>query len=105
VRRAVEGDHRFARTRRARDASRPAEAALDQRPLRRVQEDCPPLPWILERARQLIDVGHDAEAALRVWVLERISRRGRRLRLLRCTAGRQLEQCLRRLGGQVVREP
>jgi len=104
VRCAVERDDGLPSPCRARNTCWSAEAALDQFPLRGVEEDRPPLPRILERARQLVHVGHDAEPALRVWVLERIGRRGRRLRLLRCTPGRQLEQCLGGLGGQVLRE-
>jgi hypothetical protein len=60
---------------RCRPSPRPRRAAvvaLDELALRRVQEDRPLLPRVLERALQLLDVGEHAEAALGVRVLERV---------------------------------
>jgi hypothetical protein len=62
---------------RAGDSRRPGIAALDQLPLRRVEEDRPFLPRIVECALQLLEIGHDAEAALRVGMGEGIGARGR----------------------------
>ena len=78
-------------------------SALDPLTLLGVEEDGPLLPGELEGALQLLDVRHDAEAALRVRVLERVGRR-RRGRHARRPAGGQLQQRLRSLAGQAVRQ-
>ena len=45
--------------------------ALDEPPLRRMQEDRPFIPRVIERAFQFLDVGQHAEPALRVGMGER----------------------------------
>ena len=49
---------------------------------------------IVEGALQLLDVAHDAEAALGVGMIERIGHGGDRLGTLRLAAGRQFQQRL-----------
>ena len=61
-----------------------------------MQEDHPLLPRIFEGAPQFLVIGHHPEAALRVWMGERVGIRGRAGRPLRRAAGGQLQQ---RLGG------
>ena len=53
-------------------------APLDQLPLLGMQEDGPFVPRELQRPFKLLDVGHQAEPALRVGMIERTHcRRGR----------------------------
>ena len=59
-------------TRRTRHPRWTAVIALDQSTLRRVKENRPFVPGIVERALQFLYVGHHAEAALRVGMRERI---------------------------------
>ena len=89
---------------RARDAGRAAVCVPHDPALRRMQEDRPLLPRELERALQLVGVLHEAEAALRVRVRERVRVGGHSCRALRRAAGGKLQQRLRRLGRQVVGE-
>ena len=88
--------------RRTGDARRPGVVALHPLPLLGVQEDRPLLPREIEGALQLLDVRHHAEAALGIGMIERIRRRHGGLRHARLATGRQFQQRLRRLGGQMV---
>ena len=66
---AVDRDDRLARARRARHASRPTVVALDDLALRRMEEDDPALPRVVERPLELLDFRHDAEPPLGVGML------------------------------------
>ena len=79
-----------------------AVAPFDHLPLSGMQKDRPLLPRILERSAQLLLVGHDSEAALSIGMGKRIPIRGSVDRPLRRATGRQLQQRLRRLGGQMI---
>lgn len=79
--RPMQRQHGLAGASRARHAGRAIEGSLDQLPLLRVQEDRPSLPRRIQGALQLLDVGHDAEAALCIGVIEGVGAHGRRLRI------------------------
>ena len=98
----VQRDDGLARARRTGDAGRAGVVALHPLPLLGVQEDRPLLPREIEGALQLLDIGHHAEAALGVGMVERVRLRRHGLRHARLAAGRQFQQRLRRLGRQVV---
>ena len=72
----------LAGARRTGDARRPREGTLDQRPLGRVEEDAPFLPWKGERLFQFLLIGDRPDPPQRIGMRERIgdggSRRGRR---------------------------
>ena len=74
---------------------------LDEPPLRRVQEDRPFVPRVIERAFEFLDIRQHAEPALRVGMSERIGLDRRPFRHLRCCAGRQVQQRL----GSLLRQP
>ena len=67
-----------------------------------MQEDRPLLPRILQGLLHLLVVGHDAEAALRVRMGERIPIRGRGRRTFRRAAGGKCHQSFGGLGGEVI---
>jgi hypothetical protein len=102
--RAVKRDDRLAGAGRARDARRAGVVAIDHAALRRVQKDRPFVPRVFEGAFQLLDIGQDTEAALRVGVAERIGLDRRRRWNLRRSAGRQVQQRLARFLRQVIGE-
>ena len=76
----------------SRYAGGAAIVAFDDPALRRVEEDGPFFPWVFERAFQFFHVRHNAKAALRVRMRERILVRSRRRRPIRHAAGRELQQ-------------
>jgi hypothetical protein len=98
----VQRHDRLPRPRRARDAGRPTEVALHELALRGMQEHDPPLPRVLERALQLLDVLDDPEAPLRIRVLKRVDLRADEHRFARPAAGGELEQRLSRFTRQAV---
>src|SRR5882724_11797578 len=63
---------RLARACRTRRARWTVIIALNQSALRWMQEHCPFVPGVIQGAFQFLDVGHHAEAALCVRVLERV---------------------------------
>jgi hypothetical protein len=73
----MQGDHRLPRARRAGDARRTIEAAIDDALLAWVEEDDPSLPRRIQRRRKLRLVADRAEAALRVGMGEGIGGDGR----------------------------
>ena len=68
--------------------------ALDEPPLRRMQENRPFVPRVIERPFQFLDIRQHAEPALRVGMGERIGLDRRSFRHLRRGAGRQVQQGL-----------
>jgi hypothetical protein len=96
----MQGDDRLAGSGRARDARRPAIAPIDQPALRRMKKDCPFLPRVVERPFQLLDIGQDPEAALRIGMGKRVDRRRRRP--FRRRPGREIEERLSRLLWQMA---
>ena len=92
----------LARSCRTGDARRTGIVALHPLPLLGVEEDGPLLPWEIERALQFLDIRHHAEAALGIGMIEWICGYRSWLRHARLAAGRQFQQRLRRLGGQMV---
>jgi hypothetical protein len=68
--------------------------ALDESPLRRVQEDRPFVPRVVERPFEFLEVRQHAEPALRVGMGERIGLDRRPFRHCRGRAGRQVQQSL-----------
>ena len=77
--RAMQRNDGLAGTGRTRHPRWTAVIALNQSALRRMKEDRPFVPGIVERALQFLDVGHHAEAALGVGMRERIGPNGYRL--------------------------
>src|SRR5580704_13045070 len=71
--------------------------ALNQGTLRRVQEDRPLVPRVVECALQFLHVGHHAEATVRVGMGERIGPNRHRLHDRRRDTSGQIEQRLGRL--------
>jgi len=67
---AVKRDDRLAGAGGTRYPRRAAVGALDQAALRRVQEDRPFLPRIVQRPFQFLEIGQNAEPALRIGMLE-----------------------------------
>ena len=76
---------------RSLHARRAAVAPFHVLPWSRVQKDRPPLPRIFERPAQLLLVGNDAEAALRIGMGKRIPVRASADRPLRRAAGSQFQ--------------
>ena len=103
VHRAVQRDNGFTCPSGPGDAYRAIIVLLHQLALFRVQEDRPLIPRKGKSTLQLRNARHDAEAALRVWVLERRSGL-RRLRYLWLAASGELQQRLCGLRREVVRE-
>jgi hypothetical protein len=101
-RRPMQGDDGLARSRRAGNPRRPGVVALDPLPLFGVQKDRPLFPRVIESALQFLDVAHDAEAALRVRMVEGVGGYRRCCRHPRFAARRQFQQGLGRLGRQMV---
>src|SRR5665213_18869 len=102
--RSMQRNDGLARTCRSGHPRRTAVVAIHQGALRRVQENCPLVPGIVERALQFPDVGHHAKAALCVGMCERIGPNRDRLHGLWRYARGQIEQRLGRLAGEVVRQ-
>ena len=98
----VQGDDGLACASRAGNSRRAGVIAFHPLPLFGVQEDRPFFPRKIERALQLVHVGHHAEAALCIGVVERIRRRHNRLRCAGLAARRQFQQRLRCFGRQMV---
>jgi hypothetical protein len=80
---------------------RPAVVAVDQPPLRRMQEDRPLVPRVIEGSFEFLDIGQHLEPALRVGMGERIGLDRRPFRHRRGGAGRQVQQGL----GSLLRQP
>ena len=57
-------------SRRPRNAGGAVVAALNQLTLRRVEEDRPFLPWIVEGARKFFEIAHHPETVLSIGVIE-----------------------------------
>ena len=100
----VEGHDGLAGAGRPRHPGGAVVLAFDELPLRRVQEDRPFLPGIVERPPERLDILHDPEAPLRVGVREGVGIRGGRRPRLGRAAGGELQQRLGGLGRQVVGE-
>src|SRR5450759_1939684 len=99
----MQRDHRFSSPGRSRHTCWAVERSFDNRPLRRVKEDDPLIPWKIESLPQFLLVVDHAEPALRVWVLERCHIRDA---LYGCgprhwLTGGQIQQPLYRLIGQM----
>jgi hypothetical protein len=74
--RAVEGHDRLAGASGAANPRRPGEVTLHRLPLLGVQENGPLLPRKIEGTLEFLDVGHHAESALGIGMIEGI-RNGR----------------------------
>jgi hypothetical protein len=97
-------DDGLARARRTRHAPWAAVVPFNQNALRRMKENRPLVPGVVERALQFLDIGHHAETALGVGMRERISSNSRRLGDLWRDTGGQIQQRFGGLGRQVIRE-
>ena len=104
MRGAVQGHDGFARAGGAGNASRAGVVALHPLALLGMQEDRPLLPREIEGALQFFDVGHYAETALGVGMIERIRDRSHRLRHAGFAARGKLEQRLGGFTGQTIRQ-
>src|ERR1700688_4917677 len=100
----MQRDDGFPRTGRTRHPSWTAVIALDQSTLRWMKENRPFVPGVVERALQLFYIGHHAEAALGVGMRKRIGANGYGLRDFWCDAGRQIQERLRSLARQGIRQ-
>src|SRR5579863_5676 len=100
----MQRDDGFPGTGRTRHPSWTAVIALDQSTLRWMEENRPFVPGVIERALQLLYVGHHAEAALGVGMRERIGANGYGLRDFWCDARRQIQERLGSLARQVIRQ-
>ena len=92
--RPVQCHDRLARARTAAYPGGSVVVALDEPPLRRMQEDRPFVPRVIERPFEFLDIGQHAEPALRVGMGERIGLDRRPFRHRRGRAGRQVQQRL-----------
>ena len=92
----------LARAGGAGDAGWSGIVALDPLPLFGMQEDCPFLPREIEGALQFLDVGHHAEAALGIGMIERIRGGRRRCSDARFAARGKFQQGFGCLAGQVI---
>lgn len=98
----VQGNHGLARTSRSRHTCRTVVMTLNQLTLCRMEEYRPLVPRVFQGADQFVHIGHDAESALRVWVLEWVRPLGCHFRQGRRAACRQFKQGFGRLTRQVV---
>jgi hypothetical protein len=78
VNRPVQCHDRFAGARTAAYPGGSVVVAVDEPTLRRMQEDRPFIPRIIERTLQFLDVGDHPEPALRVGMIERVDNRQER---------------------------
>ena len=85
-------NHRLAGTCRSGDARGSRKLSIYELPLRRMKKDRPLFPRIREREFQLVCVGHDAEAALRVGMRKRIVDGFQSDARRRNATGRELQQ-------------
>ena len=99
---AMERDHGLAGAGRAGDPYRARKAALDDVPLRRMQENRPFLPRVIERGLEFLYVLDHAEAAQCIRMSERACPRRRRRRPIEHAGGDVLQQRLGGLRRQVV---
>src|ERR1019366_304826 len=90
----MQGHDGLARAGGAGDTGWSSVDALDPLALFGMQEDRPFLPREIERALELLDVGHHAEAALGIGMIERIRDRRDRLGYPRLAARGELQQSL-----------
>ena len=100
----MEGDDRLAGAGRTGHAGGAAVIALDRLALRRMQEDGPFLPRVVQGTRQFVAIVDEAEAALRIRMGKGIGALGCGRSGRRGDAGRQVQQRLGGLLGQVVRQ-
>ena len=101
---AMQRDHRLAGAGRAGDARRASILAIHELLLRGVQEHRPLLPRVVEGSLQRVRVLHDAEAALRVGMGERVGLLVGVNWYARGAARRQLKQCFGGLRREVLGE-
>jgi len=83
----VQGDDGLARACRSGDPRGSALVPFDPLALRRMEENRPFLPGIIQGACQFLDIIHDPEATLCIGVLKRIGSGGYGLRGWRLPAG------------------
>ena len=99
---AMQGDDGLTRARRASDAGRAGELTLHPLPLGGMEKDRPLVPGRLQGAGQFLHVGHDPKAPLGIGMGKGIAPGHHGGAGWRGTPGRQLEQGLRRLSGQMT---
>ena len=97
-------DDGLARARRTRHARGATVVTFNQNALRRMKEDRPLVPGVVERALQFFDISHHAETPLGVGMRERIGSNSYRPGNLWRDAGGQIQQRFGGLGRQVIRE-
>ncbi len=93
-------DNGLPRSGRTGHSRRTGVVAFNELPLLRMQEDRPFVPGRIQRLRQFVDAGDDAEPALRIRMRKRVGRRCNP-RHLRCAAGGQLQHRFHGFGRQV----
>ncbi len=99
--RPVQCHDRLARAGAAADPGGSVVVTVDQPPLRRMQEDRPFVPRVIERPFQFLDIGQHPELALRVGMGERIGLDRRPFGHRRGGTRRQVQQGL----GSFLRQP
>ncbi len=97
---AMNRDNGLPRSGRTGHSRRTGVVAFNELPLLRMQEDRPFVPGRIQRLRQFVDAGDDAEPALRIRMRKRVGRRCNP-RHLRCAAGGQLQHRFHGFGRQV----
>jgi hypothetical protein len=97
----MEGNDGFPSSGRTGDTGGAVIVALHERALRRVKEDGPYFPRIIESAFKLLDVAHDAEAAFRVGMFEWVSASGEAQGSLGLFADGEIENGFGGFGGKV----